>query len=296
MHVITVLRMYFGNSQMAQAREVGITQADISEMETMPPYGYPDKYIRLSKAWGVPVDCLLKDDFTAIPESFFEQSPLWECCQERLTPESGLGREGEEYIFARERERVGTLYPTLAKLILPLYKMRKIGFKPGYDILSFDDRARPICLEVKTSALMQFDFNLTPNEMKMAQKLTKEGEDYRVVLVRGWGSDDMWVKDIPFCQLMQEYKVEANRYCCSPIPEKDKRPMSGIAFFRRLRGFRQADLAEELNIAPSHFSLYETGDRRPTVDIYLKLSDLLDASVEQLMGRYEPSQLPEGTR
>ena len=296
MHVITVLRMYFGNSQTAQGRQVGLTQADISEMEHMTPYGYIDKYIRLSETWGVPVDCLLKNDFTAIPESFFEQRPLWEYCQETLTPERELGREGEEYIFAREQERVGTRYPTLAKLVLPLYKMRKIGVKPGYDILSFDDQARPICLEVKTSAMMQFDFNLTPNEMKMAKKLTKDGEDYRIVLIRGWGSDDMWVKDIPFCQLMKEYKVEASRYCCSPIPEKDKQPMSGIAYYRRLRGFRQADLAEELDVAPSHFSQYETGDRQPTVNVYLKLSDLLDASVEQLLGTYEPSQLPEGTK
>lgn len=291
MHVITVLRNYLGYTQVRLSKEAGITQPDLSEMEKLEPYGYIDKYIRVGKVLGIPVDCLLKNDFTTIPESFFDARPPQEYRPATASPEGIMGREGEDYIFAREQARLRENFPALAKLVLPLYKMR--GYYPGYDILSFDDFGRPICLEVKTSSSLQISCRFSPNEFEMAKKLTKEGEDYRVVMVQGWDTEEMWVQDVPYAELMRDYRVEPVRYNCYPIPAWEKRPMNGIGFFRRLRGLRQADLAEELGVTPSNFSLYETGDRRPPVETYLRLSDLLDASVDELIASYDASDLAE---
>ena len=54
MHVLTVIRTYLGMSQVALSKAVGITQADLSEIETKEPYGKIDKYLRISKYLGVP--------------------------------------------------------------------------------------------------------------------------------------------------------------------------------------------------------------------------------------------------
>ena len=291
MHVITALRHYLGYSQMRLSREAGITQPDLSEMEKLEPYGYLDKYIRVGRVLGVPVDCLLKNDFTAIPVSFFERHSPQEYRPATASPEGIMGREGEEYIFAREQARLRDSFPALSKLVLPFYKMK--AYWPGYDILSFDDSGKPICLEVKTSSSLQINCRFSPNEMEMAKKMTEEGEDYRVVMLQGWGTEEMWVKDVPYAELMRDYRVEPIRYTCYPIPEREKRPMNGIGFFRRLRGLRQADLAEELGINPCHFSLYETGERRPPVEMYLRLSDLLDASVDDLIASYDAADPAE---
>lgn len=287
MHVITVLRNYIGYSQMRLSKEAGITQPDLSEMEKLEPYGYLDKYIRVSKFLGVSVDCLLKNDFTAIPESFFDNHLPQEYRPASSSPEGIMGREGEEYILTREQLRLRDTFPALSKLVLPFYKMK--AYWPGYDILSFDDFGKPICLEVKTSSSMQINCRFSPNEMEKARKLTEEGEDYRVVMLQGWGTEEMWIQDVPYCQLLQDYRVEPICYSCYPVPERDKKPMSGISFFRRLRGLKQSDLAEELGIYPCHFSLYETGERRPPVDVYLQLSELLDASIDELITSYDSS-------
>ena len=62
MHVITALRDYMGMSQMELAKQANITQCDLSEIETMEPYGSIAKYERLSKVLGVPVDTLVRND------------------------------------------------------------------------------------------------------------------------------------------------------------------------------------------------------------------------------------------
>ena len=66
MHILTIARSYLGMSQMALAKAAGVTQPDVSEMETMAPYGQIDKYARISEFLGIPVDALVKNDCRAI--------------------------------------------------------------------------------------------------------------------------------------------------------------------------------------------------------------------------------------
>ena len=40
--------------------------------------------------------------------------------------------------------------------------------------------------------------------------------------------------------------------------------------------------------------MYETGARQPSVTIYLKASELLDATVDELLARYDVSVEAEG--
>ena len=75
MHVLTVVRSYLGVSQVALAKAAGITQADLSEMETREPYGKIKKYQRISEYLELPLDLIVKNDFYHFPVSFFDTHP-----------------------------------------------------------------------------------------------------------------------------------------------------------------------------------------------------------------------------
>ena len=138
MQTITrVARIYLGQTQAEFAKAVNLTQPDLCELEQKTePYGTIFKYQRISEYLGIGVDVLLRNDFTAIPESFFEKFPPQPYKDAGNSDNHSLGRKGEELIFQRECDRVAEGYPTLAKLVLPLYKMDVAS--PGFDILTFD--------------------------------------------------------------------------------------------------------------------------------------------------------------
>lgn len=73
MHLIQIVRNYLGLTQQELAQRVGITQADLCEMEIKPPYGRIDKYQRLSNYLGIPVHALVTNDCTLVPLSFFDK-------------------------------------------------------------------------------------------------------------------------------------------------------------------------------------------------------------------------------
>ena len=106
MHVLTVIRLYLGISQTTLAQMSNVTQADISEMETHAPYGQADKYCRVSKALGIPLEAIVKNDFRHIPESFFEHHSPPPYLPMPTSPEHLLGRQGEEFILRREQNRL----------------------------------------------------------------------------------------------------------------------------------------------------------------------------------------------
>ena len=127
-------------------------------MEIKPPYGRIDKYQRLSDCLGIPIHALVTNDCTLVPLSFFDKHPH---ALHKKAPSRGsqvLGRAGEEEAFAYERERLNKANPSLAKLVLPHFKL---GNRPGYDMLSFTEKGEPIYIEVKTSADDSPDFALT---------------------------------------------------------------------------------------------------------------------------------------
>ena len=287
MNVTHVLRTYLGLTQMELAKMAGITQPDLSEIEQKPPYGFPAKYQRLSATLGVPVEALLKDDFTAIPESFFDLHPEPEYTPVPSSPELTLGRMGEEYILQREQDRLKRSYPALAKLVIPFFKRK--GAFCGYDILSFDDNGLPVCLEVKTSEYCSSNFLLTKNEMDAALKLIQMGEQYHIVAITGWGSDNLSVCDIPFSKLEEDYKITPYRYLCHPVCQRNRETLNGIAYHRRQQGLTQAALAQRLGLIPCDLSLYETGARQGSVGLYLKASEVLGVTVDELLAEYDCS-------
>lgn len=289
MHLLTITRAYLGLSQTVLAKSAGITQADLSEMETREPYGQIAKYQRLSSYLGIPVDTLLKNDYRTFPESFFEKRPAPQYLPAPKSPEQRLGRQGEEFILRRERERVGRAFPALAKLILPYFKMKENS--PGYDILTFDDKGDPYYLEVKTSAHDSGGFRITNHELDVAGKLTAAGERYVVCYISNWGTAKQAEQDITFPELQKSHRIQPCYYFCKPVPKPKVERISGLAYYRRLRGLRQADVAQALGVPPCDWSQYETGQRQPSVGVYLRSSELFDVPVDQLLATYEVTAL-----
>ncbi len=52
---------------------------------------------------------------------------------------------------------------------------------------------------------------------------------------------------------------------------------------RMSRTFSQADLAKKLEIDPSYISRYENGNKKPGMDILLKLSKALNCTIDELV-------------
>jgi len=55
--------------------------------------------------------------------------------------------------------------------------------------------------------------------------------------------------------------------------------------FRENKNFSQKEIAEKLGVAKSTYSLYESGNREPSVENIKKIADALDVSVDELFGR-----------
>lgn len=288
MHVLTIVRIYLGMSQVALAKAAGITQPDLCEMETLPPYGRLGKYRRLAKVLGLPLEPILKDDISSIPLSFFEEHPPRPYLPIPSDRKQQIGREGEDFIFAREQARLSETLPIHARLVLPLYKMK--GQRIGCDILSYDAEGHPICLEVKTSCAGGTTFSMTRNELETAQRLTNAGEQYIITYITNWRKTARRVCDIPYGDFLNNYDVAAHRYACSLKKEGDP-VITGLSYFRRLRSLKEREIAEMLEIPEYKWSLYETGDREPPVQVLLKTSELLDVSVDQLLDEYPQSEV-----
>ena len=286
MHVITTLRTYLGLNQTQLAKAANLNQADISEMENKPPFGRIQKYQRLAEVLGVPVEAILKNDYRVIPESFFDKHPPRAYLPIPKHQEHRIGRMGEEFIFGRDQARLREIYPALSKLVLPFYKMRESS--PGYDILTFDDEGKPFCLEVKTSVYTNTNFQLTAHELKTAREKAAAGIRYDIVYISGWNSEAQMVRDYTFPDFEEKFNVRPYRYACTLKTKSGT--VSGLAYFRQLRGLRQEDLSRETGIPQCDLSLYENGQRAPRVDFYLRMSELLDATVDELLAEYE---LPE---
>ena len=62
------------------------------------------------------------------------------------------------------------------------------------------------------------------------------------------------------------------------LPEKIKK-------LRVKNGFSQREVAKYLDVSPSIISGYETGERTPSVEMLLSLSNLYQCSTDNLLGR-----------
>lgn len=282
-HIIYILRTYLGYSQCKLAKLADVTQPDLSELENLPPYGRVDKYSRVAEVLGVSVDTLVKNDPRTVPMSFFEKHPPLEFLPVPTGYRHLLGRQGEEFILRRERDRLEKFKPVLAKLILPFYKMKCPS--PGFDLLSFDNEGKPVCLEVKTSENAPGMFNMTTNEFESAHKIVEAGVPYRICCISDWGNANQIVEEIQFSELQTTHDIAPLHYRCVPLPTPET--LTGLAYFRRKSGLTQEDAAEMLDTRQSELCLYETGARQVPVQIYLKASELYRVPIDDLLLNYE---------
>ncbi len=282
MHIITVLREYLGINQVTLAKQANITQADLSEMESRPPYGSIEKYRRLAAVLDVPVHTLVTNDFTTVPLSFFDTHPHRPYCKCKEGARSKIGRNGEDEALRMEQERVTRISPTLSHLVLPYYKLRT--HSPGYDILSFDENAKPIFIEVKTTeGPSDTDFTLTSREHDTAKKVTQLGKSYLIYRFSNWGQPNQQLDVLDFAT-MSPLQIYPSNYTCSMTPRSTD--ICGITYHRQQRNLTQTQLAEMLNILQNHLCLYEKGVRSCPVTIYQKISELLEVPIDDLLKTY----------
>jgi len=58
---------------------------------------------------------------------------------------------------------------------------------------------------------------------------------------------------------------------------------TNIRYLRKLKGLKQRELAEKLNVKAHSICQYEIGTNAPTIDNLVKLSDLFNVSIEQFV-------------
>lgn len=58
-----------------------------------------------------------------------------------------------------------------------------------------------------------------------------------------------------------------------------------IKAIRKKRGLKQIEIAKKLNIAQSAVAAWETGKAFPKAETLIALADVLDCSVDELLGR-----------
>ena len=60
-----------------------------------------------------------------------------------------------------------------------------------------------------------------------------------------------------------------------------------LKLFRKQAGIGQAKLADMIGISPKTVSHWETGYTEPSVDELIKLADIFDVSIDELVGRIQ---------
>lgn len=61
--------------------------------------------------------------------------------------------------------------------------------------------------------------------------------------------------------------------------------MNRIKMLRENNNMTQQELADKINGAKSTIAMYEKGDRKPSLDVLIKLSRIFDVSIDYLMGK-----------
>lgn len=284
LHIVKLLRIYLGMTQSELARAAGISQCDVSEIETLAPYGTLNKYRKLSAYFGVPIDILLTNDARELPVEFFERHPRLPDKSDDALLNKKIGRLGEQYVYEMEYDLVSERYPGLANLIMPVF--RYSGWT-GFDMISFDADGRPCAIEVKTSLLPSCHSTLTAREYETACQFIEEGYHYYVVMISQYGTEDQQLACHSFDSLRQEYDYLPNSYV--PVPKlQTQPPMLGMEYYRHLRGMSQSELGEQVGMNQDKICIYESGRVEPSVDKLLTIAAVLGTSVSSLLTVYDP--------
>lgn len=69
--------------------------------------------------------------------------------------------------------------------------------------------------------------------------------------------------------------------------------MNRIKLLREEANMTQQELANKLNGAKSTVAMYEKGDRKPSMEILLKLSNIFNCSIDYILGKSDIRNLEE---
>ncbi len=58
--------------------------------------------------------------------------------------------------------------------------------------------------------------------------------------------------------------------------------------FRISRGLTQADMAQKLGVTPSAYAMYERGEREPSMETIISISNILQVDINVLLGIKNP--------
>lgn len=61
--------------------------------------------------------------------------------------------------------------------------------------------------------------------------------------------------------------------------------MNRIKMLRENLGMTQQDLADKIEGAKSSVAMYEKGDRKPSLEVLVKLSEIFNCSIDYLLGK-----------
>ena len=56
-----------------------------------------------------------------------------------------------------------------------------------------------------------------------------------------------------------------------------------IAYFRRLKDWKQKELAEKLGVYPAHLSKWEKGHLKPSSEVLARIAEALETTVDELL-------------
>ena len=75
------------------------------------------------------------------------------------------------------------------------------------------------------------------------------------------------------------------------LPEIGMDPLATrMKEFRQARGLTQTRLAELLEVSPRVYNRWETGAAAPRLDTLVRIADILEVSLDELVGRRQPQE------
>lgn len=207
MELLTYLRCSRSLTQSELAQKTGLSPNDISRFENQ-HYPGMSKVSVLAKFFEVKIDALLTNDFPAVFKNLsapmMPSHKLSHKCDEKLLRNSKTGRDGEEYVFRRELDKLqGTEYQNAVN---PNFAN---DAEAGFDILSFSVNGDPIVIEVKsTTDLDNQSFEMTAREIEKLKMCVNNGERYELQRVFGVGTPDVHREIISGDELLKDYDFE----------------------------------------------------------------------------------------
>lgn len=92
---------------------------------------------------------------------------------------------------------------------------------------------------------------------------------------------------------MQVKRYFSLRYAIKAYNLVDMKQLENLIKARLNKGLTQAEIAGILKIHPSTYALYETGRNRPNFMMLIKLSNILDVSIDYIVGNENKQEYNE---